>query len=177
MKELRLPSGFRLERLKREHRRRDFSSGQPAVDDWLRTKALQNQDKQLSVTTVLLDSHESIAGYYTVAISQTSFDDLPPLVRKKLPRRMLPVAVLAWLGVAQEQQGAGLGQRLLGAALRDCHSAGQMFAFIAVVVDCIDDLAKAFYEKFDFEEMVGRPYQLFLSWGTLTEMMSGDEDA
>ncbi|WP_227254957.1 GNAT family N-acetyltransferase [Frigoriglobus tundricola] len=132
------------------------------MDDWLKTKALQHQDKHLSVTKVLLDDSSGIAGYFTLATGQVDFGDLPADVAKKLPKRMLPVAVLAWLGVSAAKHGQGLGKSLLAQALRDCHEAGQTFAFIAVILDCIDDKAKAFYRHFDFTELPGHPYRLFI---------------
>lgn len=173
MKGVSLPPGFSLERLAKAHPRKAFTSGQAEVDDWLRTKALQNQDKSLSVTKVLLDGSGDIAGYYTLATGQVDFSELPPDVAKKLPKRMLPVAVLAWLGVSTEDQGAGLGKSLLAQALRDCHTAGQTFAFIAVILDCVNDAAKAFYRYFDFAELPGHPYRLFLTAAQLDAMMSG----
>jgi GNAT superfamily N-acetyltransferase len=170
---VRFPAGFRLERLARSHPRKVFASGQPQVDEWLAAKALQNQDKHLSVTKVLLEESGAIAGYYTLATGQVDFGDLPGDVAKKLPRRMLPVAVLAWLGVAADRHGQGLGRSLLAQALCDCYDAGQTFAFIAVILDCVDDTAKAFYRQFDFAELPGHPYRLFLSAGRLEAMMTG----
>ena len=165
------PQGFWLEPLRRQHPRQAFHCGQEKVDDWLATKALQHQEKHLSVTKVLLDEVGAIAGYYTLATGQVDFRDLPAEVAKCLPRRLLPIAVLAWLGVAQERHGQGLGGRLLAQALRDCHEAGKTFAFIAVVLDCLDDNAKAFYQRWDFEELPGQPYRLFLSAKRLEAMM------
>jgi GNAT superfamily N-acetyltransferase len=170
---VRFPAGFRLERLRREHPRKKFASGQEQVDDWLATKALQNQDKHLSVTKVLLDEAGSIAGYYTLATTQIDFGDLPPDLARRLPKRLLPAAVLAWLGVGAERHGRGLGRMLLAQALRDCYDAGQTFAFVAVILDCIDDAAKAFYLHFDFAELIGHPYRLFLSADKLAAMMEG----
>lgn len=172
MREIRFPDGFRLEVLERTHPRKRFRSGVPVVDDWLTKNALQNQEKHLSTTRILLDGAGDIAGYYTLASSQVDFNDLPAEEFKKLPRRMLPVAVLAWLGVSVDHQGQGLGTRLLAQALRDCYEAGRTFAFIAVVLDCVNDAAKAFYQKFEFIEMPGRPYRLFLSTSKLELMMS-----
>jgi ribosomal protein S18 acetylase RimI-like enzyme len=168
------PEGYCLEPLQRDHPRSSFRSGVQEVDDWLATKALQNQTKHLSVTRVLLDQEGLIAGYYTVATSQVDFGDLPPEVRKGLPRRMLPVAVLAWLGVSETHQGQGLGRLLLAQALRDCYEAGQTFAFIAVILDCINDTAKAFYQRFDFEELPGHENRLFLSAQRLEAMLRGE---
>jgi GNAT superfamily N-acetyltransferase len=170
---VRFPEGFRLERLHRDHPRKTFRSGQEQVDDWLATKALQNQEKHLSVTKVLLDNASAITGYYTLATGQVDFGDLPDEMRKRLPRRMLPVAVLAWLGVGADRQGQGLGRLLLAQALRDCHEGGQTFAFIAVILDCINDAAKTFYQKWDFEELPGHPSRLFLSAKRLEAMIEG----
>jgi GNAT superfamily N-acetyltransferase len=171
MSEVPLPQGFRLEHLRRDHPRSRFRCGQPEVDAWLATNALQQQDKHLSVTKVLLDEAGVIAGYYTLATGQVDFGDLPPQLTKRLPRRALPVAVLAWLGVVADRQGQGLGRLLLAQALRDCYEAGKTFAFVAVILDCLDDRAKAFYQHWDFAEVPGRPYRLFLSAKQLQAMM------
>jgi GNAT superfamily N-acetyltransferase len=171
LSEAAFPTGFRFERLRREHPRKAFRCGQEEVDDWLKSKAFQQQDKHLSVTKVLLDEAGAIAGYYTLATGEVNFSDLPPEVTKRLPQRKLPVAVLAWLGVSQDLQGQGLGRLLMARALRDCYEAGKTFAFIAVILDCIDDAAKAFYQRWDFQEMPERPYRLFMSTERLEKMM------
>ena len=170
------PQGFRREQLRREHGRAAFVSGQEAVDGWLTKQALQNQEKHLSVTRVLVDEEERIAGFYTLATGQVDFGDLPPDLVRKLPRRALPVAVLAWLGVDQRHHRKGLGTRLLAQALADCHAAGQTFAFVAVVLDCVDEAAKAFYQRRDFREMPGRPMRLFLPFSSLAKLMSAEGD-
>jgi GNAT superfamily N-acetyltransferase len=168
---VRFPEGFSLHRLRRDHPRRKFDCGQDKVNDWLAAKALQNQEKRLSVTKVLVDKIGSIVGYYTLATGQVDFGDLPTEVSKALPRRVLPVAVLAWLGVDKAYQGRGFGQLILAQALRDCHEAGKTFAFVAVILDCIDDAAKSFYQHYDFQSIPGHPYRLFLGIKRLDEMM------
>jgi GNAT superfamily N-acetyltransferase len=171
VKGVRFPDGFRIEPLGREHPRRKFRCGEAKVDDWLATRALQHQEKHLSVTKVLLDDSGAIAGYYTLATGQVDFGDLPAEATKRLPRRQLPVAVLAWLGVGTERQGQGLGRLLLAQALRDCHEAGKTFAFLAVVLDCLNDAARAFYQHWDFEELPGHSHRLFLSAKRLDALM------
>ena len=173
MNDVLFPQGLCLESLVRAHPRKRFRSGEQEVDEWLATKALQHQDKHLSVTRVLVNTQGEIAGYYTLATGQVDFGDLPPDATKRLPRRALPVAVLAWLGVAETHQGKGLGRRLLARALRDCHEAGNTFAFVAVIVDCLNERVKAFYQQWDFREVPGHPYRLYLSRNQLTSMMAG----
>lgn len=165
------PSGFTFTSLQRNHPRSAFECGQTDVNDWLRTKAYQNQEKHLSATKVLLDEDNAIAGFYTLATGQVDFGDLPSELARKLPRRALPVAILAWLGVSKDHQGKKLGDRLLAQALRDCHEAGQTFAFVAVILDCVNEQAKRFYQRWDFSELPGSPYRLFLSSQTLAAMM------
>jgi GNAT superfamily N-acetyltransferase len=83
------------------------------------------------------------------------------------------VAILAWLGVSKNHQGQGLGRLLLAQSLRDCYEAGKTFAFVAVIIDCINDEVKAFYQKWDFQELPGSPYRLYLSTKQLEAMMHG----
>ena len=168
---VRLPQGLRIEQLRREHSRRKFRSGEERVDQWLASKALQHQDKHLSATKALVDDAGTIAGYYTLATGQVDFGDLPVELVKQLPRRVLPVAVLAWLGVDARHQGRGLGGSLLAQALRDCWEAGKTFAFVAVILDCVSDDAKKFYQHWDFQELPSHPYRLFLSAKRLKAMM------
>jgi ribosomal protein S18 acetylase RimI-like enzyme len=171
---VRFPAGFRCEGLRREHPRARFSSGRKVVDAWLAQRAVQNQDKHLSVSRVLVDPQGAIAGFYTLATGQVECGELPPEVVKKLPRRALPVAVLAWLGVDARYQGQGLGTRLLAQALADCQAAGRAFPFVAVILDCLDDEAKAFYQRWDFREVPGRPLRLFLTSQALAALMGED---
>lgn len=166
------PAGWSLEPVRQAHPRRLFDCGEKAVNDWLRTKAVQHQAKRLSATKVLVDSAGDIAGFYTLATGQIDFGDLPQAIARTLPRRGLPVAVLARLGVHAKHQGRNLGDHLLPRGLRDCHEAGKTFAFVAVILDCVNDRAKAFYRRWDFTELPGHPYRLFLDARTLAAMMT-----
>ena len=158
------PEGFTVETLDKSHDRASFSSGVGEVDHWLKRNARQAQDKQISTTTVLLTESREIAGYYTLAIGQITFDELPLDLLRKLPKTMLPVITLAWLGIDRSCQGTGLGTRLLAQALNHCICSGEMIPFIAVILDCLNKDAKKFYQKFDFEEVPGHPMKLILPW-------------
>lgn len=170
-----LPAGFRLERLAKHHHRRSFRSSHQDVDEWLITKSFQQQQKHLSATKVLLDHEDTIVGYYTLAIGHVDFSELPHDVVKQLPRRQLPVATLAWFGINLSHQGQGLGRRMLAQALSDCFDAGQTFAFVAVVLDCINENAREFYARFGFEEMPGQPFRMFLSFERLRVIVEGQK--
>jgi hypothetical protein len=68
-----------------------------------------------------------------------------------------------------------MGKRLLAQALCDGHIAGQTFAFVAVILDCLNDNAKAFYKQWDFQEFPGHDYRLYLSANQLSAMMDDRE--
>jgi len=165
------PDGWRIEVLAKSHDRKAFRSGSVEVDRWLNSSALQSQSKHLTATKVLLNDEDAIVAFYTLASSQVDFSDLPQEIAKSLPRRLLPVAVLAWFGVDTSFQSKGIGKRWLATALRDCHAASQTFAFIAVILDCIDESAKQFYQQFDFDQLPGYPMRLYLSFQQLERMM------
>ncbi|WP_052314990.1 hypothetical protein [Thiocystis violascens] len=57
--------------------------------------------KHLSATKVLADPVGAIAGFYTLATAQVDFADLPPELCRRQPRRNLPIAVLAWMGIRE----------------------------------------------------------------------------
>jgi ribosomal protein S18 acetylase RimI-like enzyme len=152
----------------------NVESGQNDVDEWPKKSALQSQKKHLTTTKVLLDESRRIAGYYTLAFSQVDFLDLPADLVKKLPRRQLPVGVLAWLGVDRSFQGREIGQRLLATSLVDCYEASHTFAFVAVILDCVDERAKRFYQQFDFREVPGYPMRLYMPFNSLEAFAKAD---
>jgi hypothetical protein len=43
--------------------------------------------------------------------------------------------------------------------------------FVAVLLDCATQNAKAFYQRYDFEELPGHPMALMLPWKLLDAMM------
>jgi ribosomal protein S18 acetylase RimI-like enzyme len=77
------------------------------------------------------------------------------------------------MGVDRSFQGRGIGNHLLATALVDCYQASQTFAFIALILDCIDEHAKRFYQRFDFAELPGYPMRLYLPFKSLESLARG----
>jgi hypothetical protein len=165
-----LPEGWRVELLDKAHDRKGFDSGVHEVNDWLRSKARQSQQKHLSTTKVLLDAGGKIAGYYTLAYGQVHVADLPHEIARTLPRQFLPVVTLAWMGRDLRYKSQRLGERLLALALLDCASVRGTIDFVAVVLDCLNEAAKNFYLRFDFEPFPEHPMKLLLPVDRLLAM-------
>jgi GNAT superfamily N-acetyltransferase len=103
-----------------------------------------------------------VAGYYTLAATGVEAGALPPALARKLPRYpALPATLLARLAVDQRHQGRRLGEHLLVHALRRVLTTSREVTSLAVIVDAIDERARAFYEHFEFLGFPEEPRRLF----------------
>lgn len=150
-----------------------FSCGKPEMDDWLRRYALTNVNLGATRTYVTCETGGNVVrGYHSLAASSIEFAKAPRKVRKQLGRYPIPVVLLARLAVDQRFQRKGVGAALLIDALRRAHAAAQIIGARAVLVDALDDDARAFYEEYDFEPSPTNPYQLLLLMQDLAPLIS-----
>src|SRR4051794_23005090 len=100
---------WQVEPLEKAHERAEFTCGRSLLDNFLRTLVSQYEKRRLGRTYVLVRSGEKrVLGYYTLASSAVSFENLPAEATRKLPRHPVPVILLARLAVDQSVQGQGL---------------------------------------------------------------------
>jgi GNAT superfamily N-acetyltransferase len=147
--------------LTKDHDRNSFECGVPALNDYLKKYALQNQKKHAARTYVSTRGNR-IVGYYSLAYGSVSPEEAPQSVKAGLPRHPVPVIVLARLAVDSSVQGCGLGAALLKDALLRTVQAAEIAGLRAILVHAKDDSAKRFYEKFGFERSPIDAYHLFL---------------
>ena len=147
--------------LTKDHDRNSFDCGVPALNDYLKKFALQNQKKHAARTYVATCVNR-IVGYYTLAYGSVSLEETPQIVKSGLPRHPIPVILLARLAVDSTEQGSGLGAALLKDALLRTIQAAEIAGLRAMLVHAKDDSAKRFYEKFGFEPSPIDAYHLFL---------------
>ena len=147
--------------LTKDHDRNSFDCGVPALDDYLKKYALQNQKKHAARTYVATRGNR-IVGYYSLAYGSVSFEEAPHTVKSGLPMHPVPVILLARLAVDSTEQGRGVGAALLKDALLRTIQAAQIAGLRAMLVHAKDDSAKRFYEKFGFEPSPFDSYHLFL---------------
>ena len=141
-----------------EHRVSDFASGTPALDEWLRRRALANQASGASRSYVACDD-ETIAGYYAIASGGVSHAAASGRLRRNMPDP-IPVAILARLAVAQRHQGRGLGRALVGDAIRRVQQAADTIGIRGILVHAISQDARAFYLAVGFEPSPLEPMTL-----------------
>lgn len=149
-----------------------FSSGVPALDRYFSNHALSNHENGIGATFVLRSAHErepAVLGFYTLAMASVPAQDLHKHLGRNLPRYPMPVALLGRLAVHEQAQGRGLGQRLLGDALRRVLAAGDMVGCVGVIVDAKSEAAEAFYLRYGFVliDDASWPHRLFLPTATI----------
>ena len=96
-----------------------FSCGKPALDTWLKTRALSNQEKGFTAVIVV---HEDgrVVGYYGLAPTAVVPSALPRSIRTGQPPDPVPCLLLGQLATDLAWIGKGIGTGLLKHALGRC---------------------------------------------------------
>jgi predicted N-acetyltransferase YhbS len=155
---------WRIECLGRKHVRAGFDCGKPALDEFLHALVNQYEKRNLGRTYVALRKDASrVLGYYTLASGSIAAESLPVNQAKKLPRHPVPVVLLARLAVDRSVHGGFLLRDALSRSL----DLSEKLGIHAVVVDALDDEARAFYERFGFLPLTDDALRLFLPLSTI----------
>lgn len=147
-----------------------FSSGVPALDAWLRGKARLNEARGGARTYVVCDGGRAV-GFYSLAASAVERRRAPSRVGRGMPDPV-PVILLGQLAVDEAYQGRRLGSDLLIDAMRRALAAAGVIGARAVIVQAVDERAKAFYGRFGFRPFSDRePLMLALRTSELEDLL------
>jgi len=145
-----------------------FCCGNELLDRWLIRYAGQNERRDAARTFVATTTNQAIYGYYTLIAGQLEHNEATAQTRKGLSRHFpIPVAILARLAIASDQQSRGFGAALLNDALVRVCRASEQVAVRAVVVHAVDENAAGFYARFGFKALSAGPRTLM---ATLAEL-------
>lgn len=125
-----------------QHDRSGFDCGEPALNDWLRHRALKNESR-FSRTYVVCEGNRVVA-YFSISAGAVERASAPGKIRRNAPDA-IPVSVIGRLAVDRSHSGKGLGADILSDALRRIAIASQSIGIGAVLVHAKDDAAKRFY--------------------------------
>jgi GNAT superfamily N-acetyltransferase len=140
-----------IEPLTREHNRKSFDCGDEEVTRFLREKAMQDHERDLSRTMVLIEPEESpkrIIGYHTLVMTQVKQEEIP----NDRPRitRGIPVILLGQLGIDVKYQGRGLGDILLMDVQARTDEISRKVGIRALMLDARNERLAEWYGKHDF---------------------------
>ncbi len=159
------------ENLSAEHDLSGFDSGQPALDDWLRRRALRNEERGASRTYVVR-SGAKLVGYYSLAVGAVAHAEAPGRIKRNMPDPV-PVMILGRLAVDHSFQGQGIGVGLLRDAILRTLQAAEIAGIRAILVHAISEAAKLFYEASGFRSSPIDPMTLTITVAE-AERMLGD---
>jgi len=145
-----------------EHDVAAFSCGKPALDHWLKTRALSNQQRGFTAVMVVHDAGR-VVGYYGLAPTAIVPSALPRAIRTGQPPDPVPCLLLAQLAVDQGWNGKGVGTGLVKHALTRCVEAARLIGGRALIVNAVDEEAAAFWRRRGFIPSRDDPLVLFRS--------------
>ncbi len=137
-----------------------FDCGAPVLDLWLKRHALLNQERRASRTFVVVEGLQ-VVGYYSLAAGSVARAEAIGRLRRNMPDPV-PMALLGRLAVDRRAQGGGIGHGLLKDALSRVIQAAELLAVRGVMVDALDEGARAFYARFGFRPSPVSPLKLMI---------------
>lgn len=149
------------EHLNADHDLAAFDSGAPVLDDWLKKRALANEESGASRTYVITAGGR-VVGYYALATGAVAQQDATGKVRRNMPDP-IPVMVLGRLAVDKAYQGRGLGVGLLRDAVLRTLQAAAIGGIRAILLHAISDDAKRFYQRWGFSESPLDPMTMMIN--------------
>jgi len=165
---------YRVVPLGPSHDRTAFHSGVPELDRYLHEQAGQDARRRVATPFVMADGAGSIVGYYTLSAYGVQLPQFPEAIVRKLPRYpILPATMLGRLAISQSHQGRNLGRFLLMDALYRSWRNTSAVASVAVVVDALDDNARAFYRHHEFASLRDYPNTLFRTMTDIEKAFRG----
>ncbi|MFC4201030.1 GNAT family N-acetyltransferase [Candidimonas humi] len=145
-----------------------FASGVESLDQWLKHRALKNQNTGASRTFVACAEHRVLA-YYALASSAVTVDAAPGRFRRNMPDP-IPVVVLGRLAVDQSWHGKGIGRALAKDAFLRVIQAADIIGIRGILVHALSEEACSFYERIGFEPSRLDPMTLMV---TLADLKAG----
>jgi GNAT superfamily N-acetyltransferase len=137
------------EPLSEAHDLSQFACGKPALDNWLRTRALSNQKKGFTAVMVVHDAGR-VVGYYGLAPTAVVPASVPRSIRTGQSPDPLPCLLLGQLATDQEWRGQGIGTGLLKHALQRCVEGATLIGGRALIVNAVDQEAAEFWRRRGF---------------------------
>lgn len=149
------------EKIGSQHNLEFFDCGEPLLDDWLRRRALRNENSGASRTYVVCRENRVI-GYYTLAVGALACNEASGRVRRNMPDP-IPVMLIGRLAVDRVFQGQGVGRALLRDGVLRVVQASGIAGIRAILVHALTDEARAFYEQCGFYPSPVDPMTLMMT--------------
>ena len=153
--------------------RKDFHSGDEALDLYFHRYAGQNQFRHHIGVTYVAVEDQRILGFVTVSPASLDAEELSS--GRRLPPYPVPVLRIARLAVDESSRGRGLGKALLRFCVELAEKMMEELGCVGLLVDAKPD-AVSFYERYGFASLTviegnapqkPEPTAMFLALGSI----------
>ena len=146
-----------------------FDSGEVTVDSWLKSTARFSQTENLAQTFVITNERNQVIGYYALCSAAIHRNELAKPLKKHGFPAMIPLVLLARLGVDRGHQGKGIGAKLLADAFSRCLSVSSNIAVHGVLVHALNDALKGYYRAYGFVDLPNLPNSMILPMSVIAK--------
>ena len=157
------------EKLTPAHDLSQFGCGEPALDEWLRRRALDNEERGASRTYFVCQGRR-VAGYYALAAGAVAHTAATGKIRRNMPDPV-QVMVIGRLAIDSAFQGQGIGAALLRDAVLRTVQAAEIAGIRAILVHAISERACQFYVGCGFTASPVDPMTLMISVAEAAKML------
>jgi GNAT superfamily N-acetyltransferase len=148
-------------RLTESHILDGFDCGYPIMNEWLCKRALRNGNGGACRTFVVC-SGDTVVGYFGLAVGSVLHSVATGKVRRNMPDP-IPIMILSRLAVDKRWQGYGVGCGMLREAILKTIDVSEHAGIRALLVHAIDEKAKNFYERWNFQASHLEPATLMMT--------------
>jgi GNAT superfamily N-acetyltransferase len=149
------------EPLTNQHNVDNFDCGEDTLNEWLKKRALKNEDRGGSRTYVICQNNVVI-GYYALAAGSVVHQKVPSAITRNMPEP-IPIVILGRLAVDKNYQNQKLGSSMLRDAILRIVQAEKILGIKAIMVEALSDEAVTFYKKYGFRDSPVEKRLLFIT--------------
>ena len=162
-----------------QHRRNEFTSGEPTLDEWLRRYAGQNRRGNTAAVWVITDANQTVVCYATLSMTSVDRSASPKPLSKGAPRQ-IPALLTGRLATDARMAGLGLGTEMVKHVLATAVELNIKAACRAVVVTALNADAFRWWHRLGFEPFNANDpanLDLYLLTKDIVETLSSLEDS
>ena len=131
-------------------RRDEFTSGDSALDEWLRRYAGQNRRGNTAAVWVIADANYEVVCYATLSMTSVDRSASPTQLAKGAPSQV-PTLQVGRLATDIQVTGCGLGTHMVKHILATAAELNVKAACRAVVVTALNPAAFSWWQRFGFD--------------------------
>lgn len=140
----------------------EFDCGEAAINNWLRKRALKNQESGATRTFVVCEKESNrVVAFVGLTVGGLSRADVTGKLKRNMPDSV-PVAIIGRLGVDLNHSDRGIGQDMVLEGLRRALAASVHAGLAAVLVIAKNPQAAAWYEGIGFTPLADDPLRLVI---------------